>query len=275
MKQLTPEGQNLINDIAQRHHFSPDAVTNMLWAVVDGNGSMAQFNHGEFGGYGQWMRGGMLMIGDMFNNALKSRVSALCEELSELIARQPGLVRTGSFQSQSQGGSHQQQSNAGGYGGQQQGHNGPVSLFVPHHGSGGSDWWPADLQFPSSTGSQNHVRYAYFADKHRLAINVDGRVTVYDTQGYHITGFAQQQSLGGSLSFTSQHGLVDLNSLPVVSGGDGGQAQAPGGPSAERPASPEAGDVFAAIEKLAALKDKGILSEAEFAAKKQELLSRM
>ena len=35
------------------------------------------------------------------------------------------------------------------------------------------------------------------------------------------------------------------------------------------------GDIFAAIERLAELKDKGILTDDEFAAKKAELLSRL
>ena len=34
-------------------------------------------------------------------------------------------------------------------------------------------------------------------------------------------------------------------------------------------------DVFATIEKLAELRDKGILSEEEFATKKAELLARI
>ena len=34
-------------------------------------------------------------------------------------------------------------------------------------------------------------------------------------------------------------------------------------------------DVFATIEKLAELRDKGILSEQEFATKKAELLARL
>src|SRR5476649_88462 len=104
MRQLSPTGEQAVNDLAQRHGFSPDAVATMLDAVVNGNGGMAQFSHPEFGGSGQWMRGGMTMIGDMFNNTLKSRVDALCVELSSLIVNQADLMRTGSFQSQSQGG---------------------------------------------------------------------------------------------------------------------------------------------------------------------------
>src|ERR1700722_20023497 len=107
MRQLSPTGEQAVNDLASRHGFSFEAVTSMLDAVANGNGGMAQFSHPEFGGSGQWMRGGMTMIGDMFNNSLKGRVDALCFELSGLIASQPGLIRTGSFQSQFQGGQQQ------------------------------------------------------------------------------------------------------------------------------------------------------------------------
>ena len=78
MRELTPAGQQLINDVAQRHGFSTDAVMTMLQAVVNGNGTMAQFNHWELGGGGQWMQGGMTMVGDMFNHGLKAKVDNLC-----------------------------------------------------------------------------------------------------------------------------------------------------------------------------------------------------
>ncbi len=230
MRQLSPAGEQLIGDIAQRHGFSTDAVRSMLDSVINGNGSMAQFSHPEFAGSGQWMRGGMTMVSDMFNNHLKGRVDSLCSELANLISNQPDLVRSGSFQSQSQGGyGGQQQSHHGGGGSQQQGPSGPMgaaSLFVaPAPGTSG-DWWPGDLRWPNSTGAQNGVRYAYFAQARRLAIEVNGRVTVYDTLDHQIGGFSQQQSVGGSLSFNSQYGLVDVGSLPVVSV-DGVPANAP------------------------------------------------
>ena len=98
MRKLSPAGQQVVNDLAQRHGFGADAVAVMLDAVMNGNGSLAQFSHHEFGGSGQWMRGGMIMIGDMFNNTLKGRINALCSELSTLVASQPGLIQTGSFQ---------------------------------------------------------------------------------------------------------------------------------------------------------------------------------
>src|SRR3954465_6270814 len=112
MRNLTSEGQAKIAEIAQRHGVSTDGVLTMLDALQRGGGGMAQFSHPEFGGSGQWMRGGMTMIGDMFNNALKARVDGLCADLSALVASQPDLVRTGSFQSQSQGGTGQSPSSS-------------------------------------------------------------------------------------------------------------------------------------------------------------------
>ena len=89
MQQLSPAGQQTIDGIAQRYGYSTDAILSMLQSVINGNGSMAQFNHREFAGAGQWMRGGMTMVSDMFNNNLKNSVNNLCSELSQLVAEQP------------------------------------------------------------------------------------------------------------------------------------------------------------------------------------------
>jgi Short C-terminal domain len=293
MRMLSPAGQQIIGDIAQRHGFSQDAVMSMLDSVIAGNGSQAQFSHPEFGGSGQWMRGGMIMLSDMFNNYLKGRVDSLCNDLSNLVASQPGLLRSGSFQSQSQGSSGynngQAQTSYGG-GGQQQGNGnfGQASLFVP---GTTNDWWPSDLRFPNSTGAQNGVRYAYFAQARRLAIEVNGRVTVYNTLDHQIGGFGQQQSYGGSLSFNSQYGLIDVASLPVISVDGVAPNVAPPAPAFNEPVNPPSSvnngnghnnapsgnqqDVFATIERLADLRSKGIISDDEFANKKAELLSRI
>jgi hypothetical protein len=48
MRRLTPEGQQIINKLTQRYNFSPEAVFSLLQSVINGNGSMAQFNHPEF-----------------------------------------------------------------------------------------------------------------------------------------------------------------------------------------------------------------------------------
>lgn len=295
MRKLTPAGQQLIEEVAQRHGFSTDAVMSMLESVIRGNGSMAQFDHPEFGGSGQWMQSGMTMVSDMFNNYLKGQVHGLCSELSRLIENQPDLIRSGSFQSQSQGsqpqrndGSGQQHQQSAGYGGsnQQQTAAGPVgsvSLFVPAAPGTSGDWWPADLGRPNSTGAQNNVRYAFFAQPRRLAIDVNGKMTVYDTLAHQINGFSQQQSSGASLTFASPHGLLAVASLPVVSVGAVGAVGAVPQPASplvqEKPVGTQAvareADVFTSIEKLAQLHVKGILSDEEFAAKKAELMSRL
>ncbi|NED69847.1 SHOCT domain-containing protein, partial [Streptomyces sp. SID10244] len=83
---LTPEAESAVADVAQRHGLSREAVLAMLLAVNNGGGTMAQFSIPELGGSGQWMRGGMTMVGNMFDNALKARVDALCGELSQLLA---------------------------------------------------------------------------------------------------------------------------------------------------------------------------------------------
>jgi hypothetical protein len=286
MRQLSPAGEQAVNDLARRHGFSAAAVATMLDAVMNGNGGMAQFSHPEFGGSGQWMRGGMTMIGDMFNNTLKGRVDALCGELSSLIASEPGLMRTGSFQSQLQGG-QQQTGFAAGRPQSGSGFGSPVSLFVPAQGSGASgEWWPGELGWPNSTGAQNNVRYAYFAQSRRLAIEVHGTVTVYDTLDHQIGGFSQQQSQGGSLSFSSQYGLIDVAALPVVSVNGVPPPVADLTPSdytpppgdVAPPLPPPSGadiDILAMIEKLADLHSKGILSDAEFSTKKAQLLARL
>jgi hypothetical protein len=160
MLRLTQEGQRVIDDLAQRYSVGTDAVMAMLQAVIAGNGTMAQFSHPEFGGSGQWMQGGMTMVGDMFNYALKSKVDGLCTELSNLLAnRRPDLLLPQATQSQSQSqGGMQQQS---GYGN--------VSLFVPGEGAGAANWWPDGLGTPASVGAQNNVRYAYFPESIRSA----------------------------------------------------------------------------------------------------------
>ena len=215
MKALSSAGHRTVSEMAQRHGFSTDAVISMLESVIQGNGNMAQFNHHEFSGSGQWMSGGMTMVSDMFNNHLKGRVNSLCSELSQLLANQPDLLRTGSFQSQNQG--NQQQYNHTGDQFSNTPTNPAANLFLPPAPGMSSDWWPADLRWPNSTGAQNGMRYAYFAQAHRLAVQSNGSVWVYDTQDHQIGGFSQQQSSGGSVSFSSQYGLVDLTRLPIMS----------------------------------------------------------
>ena len=131
MQDLTPEGLRILEDVARRHAVSLEAVVTMLRALMEGNGSQAQFNHPDLGGMGQWSQGGMIMVGDMFNQGLKHRVDTLCNELAGLLARSAiPEANPGSFQSQSQSGG------------------GGVSLFVPGLARLPAAGGPRNLAFP-------------------------------------------------------------------------------------------------------------------------------
>jgi hypothetical protein len=301
VQRLTDQGWQKICELAQRYGISTDAVMSMLQSVVNGNGTMAQFSIPELGGGGQWMQGGMTMVGDMFNYGLKSKVDGLCGELSQLLMQQPFVPQPQPSQSQWQGGGGQQQSG----GGQQQssgdGSNSnmggsPFSLFVPGPSGGGGSWWPAELGSPNGSGGQNNVRYAYFSNARRLAVDINGTVTVYDTLDNQIGGVSQQQGGNSSVTLTSQYGTVDVASLPVISvNGVPPQSAAPQpaapqsfapnpAPQAapvSQPSAPQNSgsvqehDIFAKIEKLADLQQKGVISMEEYTVKKTELLQRL
>jgi hypothetical protein len=93
LQQLSEQGRQRIDELTQRYSVSTDAVMTLLQSLVNSNGTMAQFNHWELGGGGQWMRGGMTMVGDMFNHGLKTKVEGLCSELSQLLTRTACLQR--------------------------------------------------------------------------------------------------------------------------------------------------------------------------------------
>ena len=83
--------------------------------------------------------------------------------------------------------------------------------------TGERPWWPAKLGTPQAAGGQNDVRYAYFRDEKRLAVERGDDVIVYDTGDHLIHGVAQAQGAGpSSLVLTSQHGTVPLEKLKVV-----------------------------------------------------------
>jgi hypothetical protein len=77
----------------------------------------------------------------------------------------------------------------------------------------GPAWWPADLGDPSTSGGQNDIKYAFFADKQRLAIQQDGNVVLYDSGDHQISGVSQQQGGTSSLAFTSQKGTIDIDEM--------------------------------------------------------------
>lgn len=232
LQDLTEDGRRIVRDIADRHDVSLAAAETLLAALAAGSGRQAQFDHPELGGMGQWSQGGMIMIGDMFDHGLKHRVARLCEDLAAVL--QDG------------------------------------SAFAPAtrpRGTSADPRWPEELGSPASTGSQNDLHYAVFPMARRLAVSQGGRMTLYDTADYRITGFSQQQGTEQSLTFTSQHGTVRLADLKRV---EPATAEAP------TPSPTEShDDIFAKLERLAELRDKGIVTAEEFNAKKAELLSRL
>jgi hypothetical protein len=261
-QQLTPAGQNIVNDLSNRYNLSQDAVIYMIGAVSNGGGTMAQFNSPELGGSGQWMQGGMTMVGDMFNYGLKNTVNNLCSEISSALA------------------------------------NTQIFPIIPAGTPGSNHWWPTNLGIPFSSGGQNNIRYAVFPN--RLAIESNGQVTVYDTLNHNIGGVSQQQGGDTSLTFSSQYGTIAVTSLPIISGAGNVPPPAPQvnfaqplyndfvppSPIVEAPILKEmhnvpnvpndsADAIIQLIEKLSKLRDSGALTEDEFNTKKVELLSRL
>ena len=279
MQALTDEGQTKVAEIADRHGVSSDAAGELLAAIAAGGGRQAQFNHPELGGMGQWSQGGMIMIGDMFNQELKARVAALCNDLADAF----------------------------------QGSTAPSAQDAPLWNPAGDaksaklfmlaafgQRWPAELGAPAATGSQNDMHYAIFPGSRRLAIERNGQLTVYDTGDHRIGGVSQQQGSDQTLRFTSQSGVVRLADLKIVqpaneagepvngdpaSAGaldgdmvrpdsDAGQGQKP--VSQARPGSGFSDDeIFSRLERLADLCSRDIITAEEFAAKKAELLARL
>jgi len=267
---LTPTGEAAVAELAERYRVSDGAVRALLDAVIRGGGAMAQFSHPDLGGSGQWMRGGMTMVGDMFNSGLQSTVSGICSELSAQLSGGATLV---SRPERSAPGSAAP--TAGGFAGS--------SDFV-------DSWWPAELGRPSSSGGQNDDSYAYFSGPRRLAIRHGPALTIYDTGDHVISGVQQQQGGRGSVEFTSQLGsfMVETLSMVDTKAATGEPPPALESPAAaprpaESPASPSvatrsagtAAEIGAAIETLAGLRDKGLLTDDEFTTKKTELLARL
>ena len=178
--------EELISRVSIRHSVSADAVRTILRALRSGGGSMAQFSHPDFGGMSQWSPG-MTMVGDMFNNSLKSKLDAVCTELAGYIAQSPSTDPGRSRDDPE------------------------VSYRAMRQPS---DWWPADLGTPSAVGAQNDLRYAVFPG--RLVIKDRGHVEIYDTGDHRISGVAQAQSADQTLTFTSQNGLVRVMDLPRI-----------------------------------------------------------
>jgi len=251
LQKLTQEGQLFVNDLSYRYNLSADAIIHMINAVNNGAGTMAQFNSPELGGSGQWMRGGMTMVGDMFNNGLKNTVNNLCTEISNALVN--------------------------------------IQIFpiVPAGTPESNQWWPTDLGLgiPFSSGGQNNTRYAVFSN--RLAVEVNGEVTVYNTLDNNISGVSQQQGSDTSLNFSSQYGTISVDSLPIVFSSKPTPVVEQNNNFVETPVintihsepsynkQESTNEIIDLIAKLASLYDAGALTQEEFNTKKSELLSRI
>lgn len=180
---------------AAARHGLGEAAVGALWdAVSRGGGRMAQFSHPDLGGMGQWSAGGMVQIADMFNDRLKARVAAACRDLADAMRTAPPAPQSEARPDP-----------------------GAVPDGPDRDAAQDGAWWPGGLGRPSASGAQNGQRYAYFAERRRLAIARDGRVTLYDTGRHLIYGVSQQQGRDQRLAFTADDGTVDLDSLAVVS----------------------------------------------------------
>jgi hypothetical protein len=136
-------------------------------------------------------------------------------------------------------------------------------------------------------------------------VKESGRLAVYDTLDHQIGGVQQQQGGSmGSFSFSSQFGTFSVDSLPFAPESPGYVPPAPTGfqppapapeyPPAQPPGPAESAqssayapsnqaprvmrtpeEILSAIEGLGDLHRRGLLSDAEFQAKKAELLAQL
>jgi hypothetical protein len=181
---LNEEG--FIARVSIRHAVSADAVRTIMQAL-------RRRHYGAIQPSGVRrdvpMVTGMSMVGDMFNNSLKSKLDAVCTELAAYVAHTPST--------------DQDRSHEGGE--------------VSYHSSRRrSDWWPTNLGTASAVGAQNDLQYAIFPGTRRLAIKAGEHIEICDTANHRIFGVAQAQSVDQTLTFTSQDGLVRVKDLRKV-----------------------------------------------------------
>jgi hypothetical protein len=234
--------------LAEQYGFSTHAVQHLFEAVAEGGGDMAMFDHPEFHGPGQWMRGGLLMTttpGDrVFNNAIE----ALCNRLSQLLREQHGHEQAGYRRIS------------------------PDARAWDTSANTNQGWWPAEWGAPTASGQTDDLAYAFFDEPARLGIRQGDRVALYKTAGHRITGISQaRQGTIESLVFTTPFGELPLEQLARCDNAAAGQSK-----EASEPATTQgSADIFEAIEKLGALHRDGLLTDDEFSSKKQELLKRL
>jgi len=225
----------------------------------------------------------MTMVGgNMFDNALKARVDALCGELAQLLATTAVFPPSATWW--------------------------PANLGVPS--SVGGQNTVRYAIFPSTRRLAiqiNGVTKVFDTGEHHIG-GVQQQQGGGGMQQQQQGGGVQQQQPGGaygSVTFTSEFGTFDVSSLPEVGTqrvtGTPAAAHAPQhaahapqhqsqyqsepapqfAPQTQAPepafgaSGVDSAAIVAAIESLAGLHERGILSDEEFAAKKAELLGRL
>jgi hypothetical protein len=165
-----------IGKIAKKHGVSVGAVMMLLSGLQNSGGNQVQFNHPDLGGMGQW-QSGMVMIGDMFNYALKAKVDELCRELSELAKSEKAQESKKSV----------------------------IKNFDAIYGK------------PAFQGSQNDMKYAYYPEKHIFILEQYGELGKYNTKGYQVSGVSQQQSnFSQDLKLNTDKGEIAISALPKL-----------------------------------------------------------
>ncbi len=247
MTRSGPDSNDRLKALAEQYGFGIGAIRHLCEAVREGGGDMAVFDHPEFLGPGQWMRGGLIMITDPADRILRNRIDAACNALSRLLR-----------ESASDGcGSHRRiRADARAW---------------DTTGNLRADWWPNGLGEPTAAGETDRLAYAYFDEPRQLAVRRGGDIAWYDTGEHRITGVAcDPDGSNDALMMTSPHAEVPVAALERVPSDSGDQ------PASQARADRQGRvDILEAIERLGELHHKGVLTESEFAAKKQELLARL
>jgi hypothetical protein len=172
-----------LQTLAERYGVSVGAVQALAQALHDSHGRAAQFNHPELGGMGQWMPG-MVMVGDMFNTALKARVNGLC---TDLLALMSGAAA---------GELH---------------HNEAVFGKIDTEHLAEPDAMSGEA--PTLSGAQNDLRYAYFARVGHLRVQQGDTTRIYNVKGRTISGLSTQN---GRLMAQINGQNLPVDQLPLL-----------------------------------------------------------
>lgn len=249
---------NGLQTLAERHGVSLEAVRHLLRALQSGQGNMAQFDHPDLGGFGQWSRGGMVMVGSMNDHALKARVDALCTELA-------AALPLSGFREEAASGNWW-----------------PEELGLPS--SAGAQNGTRYAFFPERR------RLAVETDGRLALYDTGERIVTGASQQQGGTSLLRFSGPQGSFSLNDlspvERDASDKPTAPTAAtastfstGSSSASAPRPAAAAAhwQGPASAgaDSADVLSILERLAELHKKGVLTDAEFSGKKAELLARL